>query len=499
MRIFVAGATGVIGSRAVAQFRRAGHDVTGIARTPEKAAQLRRAGATPVSVSLFDADALRAAVAGHDAVVNLATKIPSPAQAARDSAWAENTRIRTEGSRNLVDAAIAAGAEVFVQESIAFIYGEHGDAWIDANTTDVATSPFTEPAEAAEANALRFTANGGRGVALRFGMFQAAESKHTELIFAAARKGVFMDASRPDAYLPAIDTDDAARAVLAALAAPSGVYDVVDDEPLPRRDVARALAHAVGRRRLHWPPGRRLAAKKIGPLGNSQRVSNERFRAVTDWRPAMRSQAESIERMAATKGEEPALPLVGRVLLWLLALTGLAVGIYAEFFPRAFYDDFPFGRSWVMHDGPFNEHLVRDFGAMNLALTAVTLAALYFGSLAAARASALGWVVFSVPHAVYHFRNLSHYDTPDKIGNVVSLSSGVLLAIAALVVLARTPRRPVINSAPVGNSYDGAREPADPTPSLREHAAAGVRNHDFRGDVGAGGGDGIDQPRSGVS
>ena len=133
MRIFVAGATGVIGSRAVAQLRRAGHDVTGIARTPEKAAQLRRAGATPVSVSLFDPDALRAAVAGHDAVVNLATKIPSLAQAARDSAWAENTRIRTEGSRNLVDAAIAAGAAVFVQESIAFMYGEHGDAWIDAS------------------------------------------------------------------------------------------------------------------------------------------------------------------------------------------------------------------------------------------------------------------------------------------------------------------------------------------------------------------------------
>ena len=389
MRIFVAGATGVIGSRAVAQLRRAGHDVTGIARTPEKAAQLRRAGATPVSVSLFDPDALRAAVAGHDAVVNLATKIPSLAQAARDSAWAENTRIRTEGSRNLVDAAIAAGAEVFVQESIAFIYGEHGDAWIDANTTDVATSPFTEPAQAAEANAAsihrqRWT---GSGVAVRHVPGRREQAHRVDLRRRPQGCVHGRQSPRRATCRPSMPTTPRPRS-LAALAAPSGVYDIVDDEPLPRRDVARALAHAVGRRRLHWPPGRRLAAKKIGPLGDSQRVSNERFRAVTDWRPVVRSQAESIERMAATKGEEPALPLAGRVLLWLLALTGLTLGIYAEFFPRAFYDDFPFGRSWVMHDGPFNEHLVRDFGAMNLALTAVTLAALYFGSLAAARASA---------------------------------------------------------------------------------------------------------------
>ena len=108
MRIFVAGATGVIGRRVVVQLRAAGHAVTGIARTPEKAAQLRRVGARPISVSLFDPAALRDAVVGHDAVVNLATKIPTLAQSARAQGWTENTRIRVEGSRNLVDAAIAA-------------------------------------------------------------------------------------------------------------------------------------------------------------------------------------------------------------------------------------------------------------------------------------------------------------------------------------------------------------------------------------------------------
>ena len=76
MRVFVAGATGVLGRRAVAALVAAGHEVTALVRSPEKAALARALGATPVAGSLFDPDALRASVAGHDAVCNLATHIP---------------------------------------------------------------------------------------------------------------------------------------------------------------------------------------------------------------------------------------------------------------------------------------------------------------------------------------------------------------------------------------------------------------------------------------
>src|ERR1700722_3681231 len=120
MKIFVAGATGVVGSRAVPLLLHAGHRVTALARTAERAKSLQEAGATPVTVSLFETQPLIDAVAGHDAVINLATHIPDLARAARSSAWAENDRIRTEGSRNLVDAALAAGASRYVQESVCF-------------------------------------------------------------------------------------------------------------------------------------------------------------------------------------------------------------------------------------------------------------------------------------------------------------------------------------------------------------------------------------------
>src|SRR5690349_1799280 len=117
MKVFVAGGTGVVGRRAVERLVEAGHDVSVIARSDEKAALVVSLGATPARVSLFDAPALTEAVAGHEVVVNLATHIPPLTRAGLMSSWQENNRIRTEGARNLADAALAAGASRYVQES----------------------------------------------------------------------------------------------------------------------------------------------------------------------------------------------------------------------------------------------------------------------------------------------------------------------------------------------------------------------------------------------
>jgi hypothetical protein len=101
--------------------------------------------------------------------------------------------------------------------------------------------------------------------------------------------------------------------------------------------------------------------------------------------------------------------------LVVLGLVGLQVGLWATLAPRSLYDDFPGGgRAWVAADGPYNEHLVRDFGALNLALTAVVTVALVTGTPAVIRAAALAWLVYSVPHLVYHARHLEVYDTSDE-------------------------------------------------------------------------------------
>ena len=128
MKVFVAGATGVLGRATVPRLVAAGHDVRGAARSPEKADQLRAQGAEPVTVDLFDPAAVRAAVDGCQGAIHMATHIPPLTKAWKGDAWATNDRLRREGTRILADACRDAGVEVLVKETVSFFYADGGDA-----------------------------------------------------------------------------------------------------------------------------------------------------------------------------------------------------------------------------------------------------------------------------------------------------------------------------------------------------------------------------------
>jgi hypothetical protein len=116
------------------------------------------------------------------------------------------------------------------------------------------------------------------------------------------------------------------------------------------------------------------------------------------------------------------------VALGLLAGTALLVGVWAQFFPRSFYTSFPsLGGQWVAVDGPYNEHLVRDVGGLNLALAVVTIVALVHRTAVLVRTAALAWIVYSVPHFVYHSAHLDLYDGTETVLLVVSLAMAVVL------------------------------------------------------------------------
>lgn len=296
MRCFVAGGTGVLGRRAVPALVAGGHEVTVVARSPERDELVRSMGATPVRADLFDPDGLRTAASGHDAVINLATHIPPVTRAARKAAWEENDRIRREASANLADAARTAGASRFVQESITFPYADGGDGWIDESAARP-MSPYSEPVEHAEAAADGITADGGTGVVLRFAHFHSADSSHIQTFAKAFRWRINPFLGDPDAYWSLIGVDAAGRAVAAAVEAPAGVYNVADDDPPTRRALGVTVAEAIGRKPPFHPPTGLV--RRLNPdsevLMRSHRIDNRRFQEATGWSPDHRG-AEGLAR-----------------------------------------------------------------------------------------------------------------------------------------------------------------------------------------------------------
>jgi nucleoside-diphosphate-sugar epimerase len=194
MRIFVAGASGLIGVRLVPLLVEAGHEVAGMTRSPDKAGRLRDLGAEPVICDVFDAEALAEAVAGYapDCVFHQLTDLPDNVTDMA-SFGARNDRIRSEGTHNLLAAAVAAGAEQFIAQSIAW---EQSD---EARRTVTASHERT----VLEAG----------GVVIRYGQLWGP--------------GTYYETTPP--ARPRIHLDDAARLSVLALEAPPGVTLTIDD------------------------------------------------------------------------------------------------------------------------------------------------------------------------------------------------------------------------------------------------------------------------------
>lgn len=297
MRVFVTGGTGVIGRRAIPLLIERGHHVTAIGRSSEKRAALARRGATAVAVDLFDGTGLRRVLKGQDAVLNLATHIPgSTTSMFFRWAWRENDRIRRVASAVLVDAATASGVSRFIQESFAPVYPDRGAEWVD-ESVPLQPVAYNMSILDAERSAIRFTASGGAGVILRFGGFYGPDGFAPHDMLGMVRRGWSPLPGAPEAYLSSISHDDAAAAAVAALELPAGVYNVVDDEPLTRRDYVGTLARIAGVPMPRFMPG--WATGMMGSLGRllarSVRMSNKKLAAAAPtWRPRYRSAREGL-------------------------------------------------------------------------------------------------------------------------------------------------------------------------------------------------------------
>jgi nucleoside-diphosphate-sugar epimerase len=305
MQCFVTGATGALGVPTVTALVAAGHDVRGVARNADKAAQLRAAGAEPVAVDVFDHDAIVDAVAGCDAILHLATNVPPLAKAGFMPAWKTHNRLRTEATRHLLDAARIHDIHRFVKESVTFAYPSSGAEWIDESVPVDESIKMLRPTLEGERLVAAYDGAGGVGVVLRFGLFYGPYARAVDEALHTARLHRFPWPGPDDAYISSIHLDDVATSVVAALDAPGGLYNVVDDDPVTKREYVDAFAAAFDLPRLKLLPTRtmRTVAGSSGRMFTaSQRVSNRKFHAATGWAPAYRSVREGWAAVGVERG-----------------------------------------------------------------------------------------------------------------------------------------------------------------------------------------------------
>lgn len=274
-----------MGRSAIIALHEAGHTVVGLARSADKAIQVANMGAELHVGDLFDRDSLVDGMRGCDAVCNLATHVPIGASAALPGAWSKNNRIRSVGSKIVADAAREAGVARIVQQSLSFIYGDRGDEWIDEHSP-IDVTKYAEPVVVAESHIERFVREGGEGVSLRFGLITGTDG-NSDYLLNRARAGKPTGMGPREGWCHVIHPEDVGTATVAALVAPSGVYNA-GAEPIRRADLVDAYALAAGRKegKFYGALVVKLAGEKIELMTRSQRVSSQRLTDRTGWHPA---------------------------------------------------------------------------------------------------------------------------------------------------------------------------------------------------------------------
>ncbi|HEY6762689.1 MAG TPA: NAD(P)-dependent oxidoreductase [Baekduia sp.] len=314
MRVLIAGATGAVGQRLVPMLLDEGDEVVAMTRTPAKADALRDQGAMPVVADALDRDAVFGAVLGAepDVIVHQLTALSGATDLKHfDRVFAQTNRLRTEGTRNLLDAGAKAGARRFVAQSFTgWPFAREGGMVKDEDAPLDPAPAASQRESLAAIRALEDLVTGAprthgiEGVVLRYGGFYGPGT-------GLAREGEMTDMVRKR-RLPVVGDgggmwsfthiDDAARGVLATLdpGRPAGLFQIVDDEPARTAEWLPALAAALGAKPPRHVPvwlGRLAAGEAaVTMMTTGRAASNARARRVLDWTPRWPTWREGFAR-----------------------------------------------------------------------------------------------------------------------------------------------------------------------------------------------------------
>lgn len=289
MRVFVAGASGAIGTRLVPQLLDRGHEVIGTFRSSGNAERVRALGAQPIALDLLDPRAVRKAVleTEPEAIVHQATALADVRFSKNlDRSFGPTNRLRTEGTDALLAAAREAGVRRFVAQSFASLrYArEGGPVKTEDDPLDPTRVPGTHETNAAMGYLDEAVTNAG-GVALRYGLFYGAPD---DGLLEPVRKRQFPIVGNGGGFSSFIHLDDAAAATVLALEQDRvGIYNIVDDDPAPVREWLPVLANVLGAKPpRHFPRwlARLFAGAPAVMMGTESRgASNAKAKRELGW------------------------------------------------------------------------------------------------------------------------------------------------------------------------------------------------------------------------
>ena len=313
----MAGASGAIGRWLVPKLVAAGHEVTGMTRSEERAEAIRAAGARAVVLDVFDVDRLHDAVAsaGTEVLVHELTSLPDRLDFRKVGIYEPTNRVRTEGTRNLLDAARAAGVRRFVCQSIAFAYRTDGarvKTEDDPLMQDIPGNFGSGVRALNEMEAMVLGADGLDAVVLRYGFFYGPGTYYGEegSTTREVRRWRMPIVGRGTGVFSFIHVEDAADATVAAVdrGAP-GVYNVTDDEPAPMNEWLPVFAEAAGARRPLRVPvwlARFVGGREVPTFALELRgASNEKAKRELGWEPAHPSWRTGFADSLSAEAAEP--------------------------------------------------------------------------------------------------------------------------------------------------------------------------------------------------
>jgi len=320
MRIFIAGATGVIGRRLVERLTDRGHDVIGLVRDDDGAALVTARGGVARYGDVLDPETLAPAVAGADTVINAATALPVTDRPT-DADWARNDRVRVEGTRNLL-AAADADVERFLFPSVVWVARQPDGSRFDEGAD---RHPDRATQSAADVEDLLHDAARTRGLdvtILRLGFLYAPDAGHTRRMAEGLLSGDLPVIGggllgRRDAALSLLHADDAARAFVDAVeggptadgarrdaGGGASLYHVVDDEPVTLVDFLRAFATELDapdpRRVPAWLARLFVGKEQAALLSKPFPTDADRFRRAVGWEPAYATYREGLAQVVET-------------------------------------------------------------------------------------------------------------------------------------------------------------------------------------------------------